>query len=247
MSRSDRQRIARRASLVAIAVFALIAPATVGCGGGDFGAELAARPEPLPIAAESAQPIRLPGETGYSITLAPAQKAPGLNGAAEVSATADKTGRASAEARVKNGGTASAGFQLGHSFRNASDRQIDLDVSVSADVAYAARSTPSDGVSHANIELTLFAQNQRNLTLARMPLVRHGTEDGNAESDETRRITLTVTLSPGDTAMIYLAGQARIDTQEGQTASGSITVENLKMELTPRPAPAVRTTADESG
>ena len=243
--KSVQHRLGRVLPIAALAVMSVFV--TVGCGGGDFGVDIAARPEPQAIVASDVKTIILPRDEGFSITLAPADKAPGLAGTAEASASSEREGRAAAEARVSNGGTASAGFQLGHSFRNDADRQIDLDVQVSADVTYAASSEPPDGVSHAMLELTLFAQNQRNLSLARMPLVRHGTQDGNAESGETRNIRITVTLAPSETASIYLAGQVRIDTHEEQTAAGTVKLDNLKFELTPKPAPAVRTSGNEPG
>lgn len=87
----------------------------------------------------------------------------------------------------------------------------------------------------------------RGRLLRDLTLLMHSTESGGAsrESDETLRFTLT--LGPGESASVFLAGQVQIEIRAGRSARGSLKLTDLRMEVTSRPAPAVQSTGDEQG
>ena len=54
-------------------------------------------------------------------------------------------------------------------------------------------------------------------------------------------------LAPGESVHVYLAGHVEVETKDGRTASGAVTLRDLKMSVASKPAPAVRTVGDEQG
>lgn len=219
-----------------------------GCGGSQFAGELSARPRPQAIGASDTQLIQLPGDRKFSIHLAPSSQQAGLEGQAEANASADRAGDAQANASVQQGGTASAAFQLGHAFKNTSGRQIDLHFELNFSYSFDASATPDQGVPDATVGLKLYARDQHNRLLTSLPVVLHSTEDGDATSGADRQtIKFSVTLGPGSSANVFLAGYARIDSPEGRSAQGSVELRGLTMRVQSKTAPAVRAVGDEQG
>jgi hypothetical protein len=216
-----------------------------GCGGGDFGSELTVRPKPHLLSGSDGQVLRLPHDEPFSITLAPTQETPGLGGTAEADTQVSKKGNADAVARVENGGSALAQFQLGHALKNDSDRQMDLHVHLACDCQTEAEATPPGPLPDAKISLTLFARDNHNRLLRSINLAQHSTEEGAAASKDHAQRSFTLTLGPGESVNVFVAGSARVDTQDGHSARGSIKLSGLEMEIKTELAPPVQQAADE--
>jgi len=222
--------------------------AVAGCGGSQFGADLSAKPKPMPIRGVEDSTIRLPADAPFSIRLAPARRDAGLDGTAQADAKADRSGSASASAKVKNGGTAAADFQLGHAFRNDTSRQIDLSFRLQFAYEFDASITPDDGGKDATVGLKLYARDDRNRTLAANTVVLHSTADGPAHGGaKDQQVEFTITLGPGEAVNVYLAGHAAVDTAEQRSAGGRVTLSGLSLEARTHAAPAVKTVGDEQG
>ena len=205
---------------VALAISSLLVLA--GCGGGDFGSELTVRPNPRPLRQADGEMIRLPQDEPFSITLGPSREAPGLVGEAEADAHVSEDGNADAMARVENGGSAEAGFQLGHAFQNESDRQLELRVRMRCEYETAAEATPPRPLPDAKVSLMLYARDGRNRLLRNFNLAQHSTAEGAAASTDRKDIEFTLMLGPLESINIFLAGGVKIETREGHTADGSI-------------------------
>jgi len=213
-----------------------------GCGGGEFGSELAMRPTPRALGAAV---LRLPADESFSITLAPTQETPGLGGQAEADASAAKNGAAEAVARVDNGGSAMAGFQLGHSMKNDADRMVYLHVRVACDYQTDAGAAPPSTMPEAQVGLNLYARDGRNRLLRSFNLAQHSTETGAVASKDSKVIEFTLPLGAREWVNIFVAGRARIETTEGHEAHGSIKLNKLEMTIEKETAPPVKTAADE--
>ncbi len=211
-----------------------------GCGATDFGGELAATPRPRVLATSAAATtLRLPADEKFSIVFAPSKRAPGLGGEADAQASASSDGEAEVKVRVARSGTASGVFQLGHALKNESGVQLDLSIRVQARFEYDARATPASGRKDASVALRLFARDQRNRQLRNLDLLIHGVDQGDARSTVQKELTFPLTLGPGDSASIFLAGQAEATTETAAQAWAHLKISELQMEMTATPAPAV--------
>lgn len=237
MHTSVRARSTRRPALSAGVLLAFMAMLT-GCGGASFGAELSDRPEPMALT-EQTRVVTIPQAQPFSITLAPSQKQPEIGGTAEVTSSAEPSGRARAEASITGGGTASAAFQVGHAFRNAGDRLVDVQVQVDARYRYAVRGDTPD-LPLAGAHVNLYAQDERSGSLALLALASHTSDRGDASGQDAKTVSFGFPLGPGRVAHVYLAGNVQIDAGSGHTASGSIELESLQMRIETTPAPPVQ-------
>jgi hypothetical protein len=216
-----------------------------GCTGSRFGSELAARPKPLPISNADGKAMCLPDSGPFSIALPKVTHEAGLEGTADSGASAEGSGTAMATATVTQAGTAVGSFQLGHAFENDTDQQNDVDFTVRFHYAFDAAATPESGHPDADVGLKLYARDERGRLLRDQTLLTHSTESGPAagESDQSRQFTLT--LGPGESVSVFVAGQVKIEIREGRSAHGSLKLTNLQMEVTRRPAPAVGSSEHE--
>lgn len=216
--------------------------AATGCGGGSFGSELAVRPSPLDIKRADESTIRIPADHKFSIALAPAQHAAGLDGVASADSHASRDGTADASAKVERGGKGDAGFQLGHGFRNDTDRQLDLSLRVkyAYDFAIEIAQGPAKGATGLNF----YARNHRGLLLRSLVLLTQSLEEGATSRSGQDAASLVITLAPGDSVDVYLAGQALVDVADGRSASCRIRVSDVQLEAAVRPAPVVQPAAD---
>ena len=217
----------------------------VGCGGGEFGSELAMRPSPRPLSAEDGATLRLPQDQSFSITLAPKQSAPGLEGKANAVANAESNGQADALALVENGGSATAGFQLGHAVRNDTDRMINLEVAVRCEFETNAEATPPSPLPDATVGLHLYVRDKRNRLLRNFSLAQHSTEEGAAASTDRKDIIFALPLGPRESVSIFLAGSVQVELPEQHAARGSIKLSKLEMEIKTAAVPPVRKAVDE--
>lgn len=229
---------ARRLSLPAVAAIIALA---AGCSQSNFGSELAEKPKPRDIDLP-ARPINLPQDQPFSIALAPTTKSPALGGSADATAKAEKSGSAEALADVKNGGTANATFQLGHAFRNTSDRQIDLKCRVLLHYEAHAEAGGPAGAPYATVGLRLYARDRRNRLLADTSVIDQTTERGAVARDADETLNVTLTLGPGDAVDLFLAGQAVVDIKSEHSGSAEMRIRDVRMEITPQPAPPVTAT-----
>lgn len=216
-----------------------------GCGNTRFGSELSARPRAHPIRATTSTKIHLPREESFSITLPQASKQPGLDGQAEADADATGEGTAEATASVTNSGNALGLFQLGHAFENSTNRQIDFDFNVTFHYSFEANTSTESGFPDATVGLKLYARGQRGRLLRDMTIVEYSTENGPARRQAEERINFTLTLAPGETVSVFLAGQVRVEIRAGRSASGSLKLSDLQMEVSLQPVPAVQAAKNE--
>jgi hypothetical protein len=216
-----------------------------GCGGGDVGSELTVRPTPRSLSSGERATLRLPQDEPFSITLAPTRESPGLGGTAEADAHVSRDGNADAVARVDEGGSALARFQLGHAVKNESDRQMDLLVRLRCEYETEAEATPPGPLPDATVGLKLYARDGHNRLLRNIGMVDHSTEEGAASSKDRKDVEFTLTLGPRETLSVFLAGSVEIETRVGHSARGSIKLSGLEMQIETALAPPVRQAGDE--
>ncbi len=217
------------------------------CGGGGFGSELATRPTPRSLDTGQGATLRLPQDEPFSITLAPKQAAPGLGGTAEAVSHVSNDGHADADARVDNGGSATASFQLGHALKNDSDRLVSLRVCLRCEYETEAEATPARPLPDAKIGLNLYVRDGRNRLVRSLTLAQHSTDEGAASSKNHKDIEFTLSLGARQSVNIFLAGGVEIETTEGHAAHGSIKLSKLEMEIRTEAAPPVKQAGDERG
>jgi len=239
------RRVAHQARMALLWIAWLLLP--TGCGGDGPGSELKVRPRPRPLGQAGARLIRLPQDEPFSIALAPSQQAAGLNGEASAEAHALREGRADATAEVRNGGSAQAGFQIGHAFENDSDRQIEMQVRVRCGMEMAAGADPPGPLPGAKVGLRLYARDGRNRLVRNIGLMEHATEDGAAASSERKDVAFELLLGPRESVSVFLAGSVQVETREGRSARGAIKLSGLEMEVRTEAAPPVGTAGDEQG
>ncbi|MCC6358168.1 MAG: hypothetical protein IT450_05455 [Phycisphaerales bacterium] len=218
-----------------------------GCGGGGMASELSAQPEARPLSRSSGNLLRLPADDKFSIALAPAQKAPGINGKAEASASAERSGVGDASARVENGGTASATFQVGHALKNDSNNQLDLVVRTRFNYEYAAGAQPAGETEDATLSLNLYARDGKNRLLKTLTVLAHSTAEGDVKSKDRKEAEFTLTLGPGDSVSVFVGGTVMINTKEGRSADGSIKLSGLEMDVESKVAPTVAPASAPTG
>ena len=189
--------------------------------------------------------LRLPEQEAFSIALPQTSEKAGLDGTAEADADATQAGTAAAAAAVTNSGTVLGSFQLGHAFKNDVERQTDFDFDLRFHYEFEIAATPETSYPDAQVGLKLYARGSRGRLLRDLTLFEHSTENGSTvrKSDET--LHFTVTLGPGEAVNVFLAGQVRIEIREGRSARGSLKLSDLRMDVTTRPAPAVKSSDDE--
>lgn len=214
-----------------------------GCAGGSMTSELAAKPDSHAMSKLASSVIHLPKDQKFSIALAPAQKSPGLGGSADATAQAASDGNASLHASVENGGTASATFQVGHAFSNDTDRQMDLRVRLRFDYEYSAAAKPVSLAADSVLGVDIFARSTRGKLLKTIPVLTFSTAEGDLSSRGVREADFSVTLSPAESAIIFVGGNVQITTKDGHSANGTINLSKLEMSVEPKPAPMVEATS----
>jgi len=215
-----------------------------GCSSAQFGSELSARPKPQPIRDVESTTLRLPQTAPFSIALPRASKEAGLEGQADADASAKPSGEAEATASVTDSGKAEGLFQLGHAFANDTDRQMDLDCNVRFHCELEARQEPDARLPDASSGLRLYAREERGRMLRDIPLVEQSTENGTTQRQADEDLHFTVTLGPGQSVDIFLAGQARVDIPSGRSASATLKLRGLQFEVVTRPAPPIQAASD---
>jgi len=230
----------RRAPLVALALLTL-----GGCSSNQFGAELSVRPRAYSLRKTQPVKLRLPQDENFSIALESSRREPGLDGEASADARAKPAGQGEASASVARSGTAEGLFRLGHAFANDTDRQMDLDLAVRYHCEYEAREEPDARLPDATVGLRLYARDERGQILRDFVLVEYATDDGTAQRQADDSVSFTLTLGPGQSVDVFLAGRAMVNVPTERTASGLLKLDGLQFEVVTRPAPAVRATSDE--
>lgn len=229
-------RLRRLPVLPAAALGLLLAAG--GCASTRFGSELPDQPRPRALGGAGPVTLHLPADAAFNIALPSSTRRPGLGGTASADAEAHADGRAAASAAVSESGQAQGLFQLGHALANDGERQMDCDLEVRFRYRFEVGQEPALNLPDAEVGLRLYARDSRGRLLRDLVLVEHTTEHGAAlrEADEHSRFTLT--LSPGQTVNVFLAGQVRVEIEHGRSASGSLDVSGLTIDVTTRPAPA---------
>lgn len=218
-----------------------------GCGGANFGSEFESRPAPTALAETEAATTRLPQDHKFSIHRTTSSDDSGLGGTAEPTASAAADGSAAVSVKVAEGGQASAVFQLGHAFENKSDKQVDLDVLVRFHFQYAAESSSADQPVDGSVGLKLYARDDRNRLVRNDELIGHPLDKGATQGSGDREHRFTLTLGPGRSVSVFLAGQTQAKALPGRAGDCSLKISGLSMEVTTRSAPAPRTASDEQG
>lgn len=213
----------------------------IGCAGGEFGSELSERPrKSVPLSPADGAVLRLPQDQPFTITLAPTRKTPGLDGKADADAKANRDGKAEARAMVDNGGNATAGFQVGHSMKNDSDRLVNLTVRMICEYETAAGATPPGALPDAKVSLNLYARDGRNRLLTNMNLAQQASDAGTVSSKNLKELEFTLPLGAREWVNIYIAGTVQIEVPSGRSAEGLVKLTRLEMEITQEIAPPVQ-------
>lgn len=228
-----------RASGRLAAGWCLVVLVLSGCSDTRFGSELAMRPKAHAIRTAERTTLRFPQDRPFSIALPSASKQAGPDGTAQADASARADGTAQALAAVGNSGTAEGLFQLGQAFANDKEQQLDLDFSVRFHYEFAAEAKPALDLPDAVVGLKLYARDSRGRLVRDMLLVQHSTENGATEQQGDKTASFTLTLGPSESVNVFLAGQAKVDIREGRSASCSLKLSDLVIEVVTRLAPAV--------
>jgi len=218
-----------------------------GCSTAQFGVEMSARPKPFALRKVEPVTLRFPQEQRFSIALESDHREPGLDGTADASADAKDIGQGEATATVARSGSAEALFRLGQGFSNDTDRQMDLDLVVRYHYEFAARAEPDVGTPDASIGLRLYAHEEHGRMQRDLVLIDYSTEDGTTQRQADENLTLTLTLAPGQSVDVFLAGRSKVDVTAPRTASATLKLSNLQFEVVTRPAPEVGATSAPSG
>ncbi len=236
---SSRQR---HISLITLATIALTLTA---CQSGRFGSEISAQPEPQKLSQPDGMTVKSPADQPFNITFSSSSRTPGLDGTAESDASVEDSGSASARATVESAGQATAGFQLGHAITNDTTRQTDITVSLRFQYAFDVTEQPLLNLPGAQAALRLYARTEHGRLLRDIPLVDHSTESGPAQRESEEHLNFTLTLAPGETVNVFLAGQTQVNIEADRSASAKLELRGTRLEITTAPAPKVRTTGDE--
>lgn len=218
-----------------------------GCGGANFGSEFESRPSPTALTRTGAATTQLPQDYEFSIHRTTFTNDSGLGGTAEPAASAAADGSAAVSVKVAEGGEASAVFQLGHAFENKSAHQVDLDVLVRFHFEYTAESSSADQPVDGSVGLKLYARDDRNRLVRNDELIAHPLDKGPTQGSGDRDHRFTLTLGPGRSVSVFLAGQTQAKALPGRAGNCSLKISGLGMEVTTRSAPAPRTASDEQG
>ena len=217
-----------------------------GCSTAQFGVEMAVHPKRYTLRKTEPATLRLPQDQRFAIALESDQREPGLDGNADASADARDTGEGVATATVERSGSGEGLFRLGQGFSNDTDRQMDLDVVVRYQYEFAARTEPDAGTPDATVGLRLYAHEEHGRMQRDLVLVDYSTEDGATQQQGDKTLTLTLTLGPGQTMDVFLAGRATVDVTAQRSASATLKLTDLEFEVATRPAPAVQATSAPS-
>ncbi len=218
-----------------------------GCGGGQFGSKLSSRPRPQPIRDTQASTLRLPADHKFSIVLPKVSKAPGLDSTATADCNAQADGQALALASITGNGLVESQFQIGHAVKNATELQADLDFRVRFRREFEVTHSLESPLPDAVVGLRLYVQDHDQRTLRDLPLIDLTTEHGAAAQSSDTDVRFTITLEPGGSLDVFLAGRAKVEIPDDRTASASASLKlsGLEIEIQTRPAPPVRVTDDE--
>lgn len=201
------------------------------------GAELAVAPRPMPLPAGA---VQLPRDARFSIALAPSQRDPGLDSTAEAESVADPAGAARAAARISNGGSASAEFQLGHSLANDSDQQVQLALTLTAEYEHRVSAGAATTTPEATVELAIYVRDAQRRLIRTIPLLSSTNSAGGSRSNDRRSTSIELLLGARQSVIVYVAGGARVETQPGRAADCSLELRSLTLDVqtTPAAAPA---------
>jgi hypothetical protein len=134
---------------------------------------------------------------------------------------------------------------MGHAITNETDRQMDFNVSLAFRYAFEAEADANSRLPDASVGLRLYAREKRGRLLRDVALVSYTTENGATRRASSEDLDFTLTLGPGDTVEVYLAGQARVEVPAERSAACKLSLSELTAEIEARPAPAVRAASDE--
>jgi hypothetical protein len=237
--------VQRHSGLLIIAAAAFAAG---GCSSAQFGVEMAVRPKPYLLRSVAPATLRLPQDQPFAIALESDHREPGLDGTADAGAAAKGTGEGSATATVERSGSAEGLFRLGQGFTNDTDRQIDLDLVMRYRYEFGARAEPAaPRTPDATVGLRLYAHEAHGRMQRDLVLIDYSTEDGATQQQGDKRVELTLTLGPGQSMDVFVAGRAKVDVKALRTAAATLKLSDLQFEVATRPAPEVRATSAPSG
>jgi hypothetical protein len=230
-------RLLRAAQALSVGGVALL---LFGCGGGQFGAELTARPKPLVLRAVEPQTIRLPQDQAFSIALPSATHRAGLGGTADAQGRAFPDGTAEASATVGQTGSANAEFQVGGAFSNDTDRQMDLAFRVTCRYEFAVSNQPERSLADASVGLQIYARVANGPMLRDIILLDQSTESGPAQGQSEAARDFTLTIGPGAGVTVWVAGRAQVNIPGERSGSAHLQVTGLTFNVATRPAPPVQ-------
>lgn len=233
-------RMFRRSAAACVALTGLgLGAGATGCGAAGFGSELSTVPVAKPVSDISGGTIRIPQDEKFSIRQQSDHDQAELGGSATADATAAVEGTAAATADVTHGGTAEGTFQLGHAFQNDSNRQMDLLVRVRCTYEATVSNEPVTALPDAFAGLNLYARDGRNRLVRTDVLAAQSTEQGGTTGGGQVERRFTLTLAPGDSVAVFVAGNARVGVKPERSARSSIRLTGLELEVSPKLAPAV--------
>ncbi len=228
-------------------VFIALACSWIGCTETRFGGDLPHTPTKTHQFKRAEQiSVTVPNHEALAICTNSAQ----WDGAGTAEAEADGAGSARVAVRTDGIGQGEGLVRLGHRFANETDQQTDLHCTISFDYEFALDEDPGLRLPDATVGLRLYARDDRGRWLRDLPIVELSTENGATQQRSQKRVSFTITLGPGHTADIFLAGRARVNVPPERAtatnASASLAVSNMQIEVVSKPAPPVTEADDES-
>ena len=219
-----------------------------GCGGGgmayDFGVPTEERAV-LSSAEVGEKILRLPADGRFNITDKTSQQTPGRSGTARGESDAAGEGTALCRAKVTNGGSASAAFQLGHCIENRGEQAVMAEAVFTCEYEISAEQT--DGPEKPTVSsyaMGLYVNDTDGRLLKQVP-VETSSADGGPTSGTGRLLKeFRVRLEPKRVYNFVLTG--KVDAKTGERGLAHLGIDVKSLQLTVRRAPAPKIEAGES-
>lgn len=212
----------------------LLLGALAGCNTGQFGADLNVRPKPIRIKDLASRTLHLPADQPFSLALPSVNRRAGLDGHAEGDAKAHPDGVGVATAHVEHAGSSETLFLIGSAFANEAPAALDLVCRVHAVYEYEAENSPPNMSGDAGAGVRIFARTHGGRLLREVPLLDYTTASGLSQGSADDVRNFTITLGPGETVNLYVAGHAKVDITERRSASVVVRLSKLEFEIVTR-------------
>ncbi len=225
-------RLARRAGV--LSPLGAVLCAVCGCGGGDFARIKVPPEQQITVSADLAagKTLKLPADKPFNVH----DPLRSSTGDAQAGSDATEVGTAFCGAQGRNGGAASAEFQLGSCLYNETGKPLAATVTFSLDYEHKAESTAGATAETAGkMLLKIFIRDSVGKILKEQVLVQSASRVGPRSWSGRETQAFDVALQPDLSYHFVLAGRAEAATKPHTSASARIDVKRLEIEIACKP------------